>query len=527
MHPQTLAQNISQQSVTQQTTQNTLRHIIIQAGGKGTRLEGLTKNKPKCLVPFENLPIIFHLFTHFPHAHFTIIADYKIEVLIKYLAIFATQYNYSIIHPQNEGTISGIKEAIAPFSDNEPFMIIWCDLILSSDFAIPPLTQNYIGISQNFECRWSYVNGECKKEPSVQNGIAGLFIFKNKIELENIAESGAFVRWLQIQKIPFTPLPLTNCKEIGTLLSYGDNNPTPICRPFNHIEFRGNEVIKTAISEQGVQISQKEIAWYKFAQAKGFEKIPQILSFKPLTMKRVQGKNIFEYDCLLPSQRKEILKEILDSLLELHNLVPKIPANMQDVMQTYITKTFERIEKVQSLVAFAENEFIKINGQYYKNILFDKQKIIDKILSFAPSEFCVIHGDCTFSNILFDTFNMRAILIDPRGYFGESQIFGDADYDYAKVYYSLSGDYDQFNRKKFTLVIKENEVDFAIKSSAWQDCEEWFFEYLQLNGERINKEKIALLHALIWLGLSTYAWEDYDSICGAFYNGIIKLKGIL
>ena len=36
--------------------------IIIQAGGKGTRLEGLTRNKPKCLVPVNNLPIIFYKF---------------------------------------------------------------------------------------------------------------------------------------------------------------------------------------------------------------------------------------------------------------------------------------------------------------------------------------------------------------------------------------------------------------------------------------------------------------------------------
>ena len=32
---------------------------VIMAGGKGTRLEGLTRNKPKCMVPVNNLPIIF------------------------------------------------------------------------------------------------------------------------------------------------------------------------------------------------------------------------------------------------------------------------------------------------------------------------------------------------------------------------------------------------------------------------------------------------------------------------------------
>ena len=55
--------------------------IIIQAGGKGTRLEGLTRNKPKCLVPVNNLPIIFYAFQKFKDAEFTIIADYKTDVL--------------------------------------------------------------------------------------------------------------------------------------------------------------------------------------------------------------------------------------------------------------------------------------------------------------------------------------------------------------------------------------------------------------------------------------------------------------
>ena len=42
-----------------------VKKIIIQAGGKGTRLEGLTRNKPKCLVPVNNLPIIFYAFQKF------------------------------------------------------------------------------------------------------------------------------------------------------------------------------------------------------------------------------------------------------------------------------------------------------------------------------------------------------------------------------------------------------------------------------------------------------------------------------
>ena len=43
-----------------------LNYIIVQAGGRGSRLEILTRNKPKALVPVNNLPMIFHLFRKFP-----------------------------------------------------------------------------------------------------------------------------------------------------------------------------------------------------------------------------------------------------------------------------------------------------------------------------------------------------------------------------------------------------------------------------------------------------------------------------
>jgi len=498
--------------------------IIIQAGGKGTRLEGLTRNKPKCLVPVNNLPIIFYAFQKFKDAEFTIIADYKTDVLEKYLNAFASQYNSRIIKATKKGTISGIKEAIATYSDDEPLMIIWCDLILSKDFEIPTQKGNYIGISKDFECRWSYINDNFIKQPSKENGIAGLFIFENKSYLKNIETEGALVAWLQNQNIKFNRLDLYGTKEIGTLLSYSDNNDsTPRCRPFNSIEFKDDLIIKRGINEQGQKIAIDEVAWYKHVKELGYKNIPEIYEYEPLKMKRVQGKNIYEYDCLTKSQKHEILKRLIEALKELHNLEPTMPANLEDVEENYLTKTFDRLEKVKNLIPFADKEFIKINGSYYKNVFFNKAELINAVKTIYPKEFCLIHGDCTFSNLMFDTFDMKAILIDPRGYFGKTKLFGDADYDWAKLYYSLKGEYDQFNRKKFTLDIKEKEVEFAIKPNNWADMEEFFFDCLP----EANKRKIKLLHAIIWLSLTTYAWEDYDSICGAFYNGLVLLNELI
>lgn len=66
-----------------------LNYIIVQAGGKGSRMERLTRNKPKALVPVNNLPMIFHLFKKFPDKKFVIIGDYKFDVLKRYLNSFA------------------------------------------------------------------------------------------------------------------------------------------------------------------------------------------------------------------------------------------------------------------------------------------------------------------------------------------------------------------------------------------------------------------------------------------------------
>ena len=66
-----------------------MEYIIVQAGGSGTRLKHLTINKPKALVPINNLPMLFHLFRKYPDKRYVIIADYQKDVLREYLSVFA------------------------------------------------------------------------------------------------------------------------------------------------------------------------------------------------------------------------------------------------------------------------------------------------------------------------------------------------------------------------------------------------------------------------------------------------------
>lgn len=61
-----------------------------------------------------------------------------------------------------------------------------------------------------------------------------------------------------------------------------------------------------------------------------------------------------------------------------------------------------------------------------------------------------------------------------------------------------------------------------IASNHWEDIEEEFFRLTSADPHTIK-----LLHALIWLSFTTYAWQNYDSICGAFYNGLYYLEEVL
>lgn len=139
-------------------------HLIIQAGGKGTRLESLTFNRPKCLVPVNNKPMLFWALDAFKDAKTTtVICDYKKDVLAKYVKSFWDCNEINVISADGHGTISGIKKSLGRIVDDEPIVIIWCDLYFDPKFELPKflleerkIEENYVGLSATFPCRWSF-----------------------------------------------------------------------------------------------------------------------------------------------------------------------------------------------------------------------------------------------------------------------------------------------------------------------------------------------------------------------------------
>lgn len=518
-----------------------LNYIIVQAGGKGTRLKHLTRNKPKALVPVENLPMIFHLFRKYPDKRFIIISDYKKDVLREYLSAFAN-VKYLLVDAEGTGTCAGIRKAASYIPANNPFMLVWSDLILPEDLELPEcytmrpcspqyagssgpdstnsyiLQKDYIGISKSFPCRWSYQNDRFIEKSSCEHGVAGFFLFSEKEKLAAVPESGELVRWMQQQEMKFQKISLAGTREFGLIEEY-EKLKKEKCRPFNRITIEGNVLIKKAVDPQGKKLSIQECAWYKKARQIDSSILPEIYSTSPLKMEYIHGKNI--YECQMSyDEKKCVLKKLVASLHKLH-MSGQIPADPFSIKEAYYNKTVKRLMKIEDLVPFARERMIRINGRDCRNVFYYKREFEKKMEEFTCENFYFIHGDCTFSNLMLRE-EGSPVLIDPRGYFGFTELYGDIRYDWAKLYYSIVGNYDQFNLKNFQLEIGKNEVWLKVDSNNWEDMEDDFFAFTGA-----EPYEIKLLHAVIWLSLTTYAWQDYDSICGAFYNGLYYMEELL
>jgi len=497
-----------------------MMHIIVQAGGRGSRLRHHTWNKPKCLVSVRGKPLLYHLFEKFPTAHFHIIGDYAFDQLEKYLQVNPPGVEFTLTQTNEKGTCSGISQALKAVPSDAELMITWSDLIIGTMPEIEvegnvPL----VFISNAFTCRWTQgEDGKLHEQPG-PNGIPGIFYVTRAEHFPEPPASGEFVKWFSRNVPVFETVLCNDLEELGDFATIEtQNDRAGFSRFFNEVKILENTVEKRAIDPNYSHLIGKEQDWYKSVRDLGFRRIPKIISTEPYVMERVKGQHAYQMTDLTEREKRAVLADYLDSLTNLHDLGVQ-GGSYDDVKETYINKTIQRVESVSAIIPGYDQKSFTINGVKCRNI-FTVDGIWDKLFNeLNPSFFTPIHGDPTFSNSLVDK-NLRTWFIDPRGYFAKPGIWGDPMYDFAKVYYSAIGGYDAFNRKKFKLHVDSETVEILMEDSLFASAgEEIFTDYF---GKDLYKIKI--LHGLIWLALSGYAKDDIDSVIGSFYLGLYYLE---
>jgi thiamine kinase-like enzyme len=495
------------------------KHIIVQAGGRGSRLRHHTWNKPKCLVSVRGKPLLYHLFDRFPDAHFHIIGDYAFEQLDKYLQTNTPVPTYTLLKSSDKGTCSGIAQALKNVPEDSELILTWSDLIIGSLPEFPNADVPVVCTTKSFTCRWTYQDEHCLKEQPGPIGIPGIFYFGKSKYFPEPPVQGEFVKWFSLNVPQFEILECNDLEELGDFSTIEmQNDRAGFSRFFNEVLIEDTRVTKRAIDQNYQHLIQKEQDWYKSVSDLGFRRIPKIHSTNPYVMEKINGNHAYQMHDLTEREKRSVLADYIESLTNLHDLGVQ-PSIEEDVRDTYIKKTIDRVMSVSTIIPNFDQKSITINGSKCKNVFTDLSFFENIFNDLNPGYFTPIHGDPTFSNTLVDK-NLKVWYIDPRGYFARPGIWGDPMYDFAKVYYSAVGGYDTFNRRKFKLHIDSETVEILMEESNFSRAgKEIFNDYF-------NKDiaKIEILHGLIWLALSGYAKDDIDSVIGSFYLGLYYLE---
>jgi len=110
--------------------------VVINAGGKGTRLAPYTKVLPKPLIPIGDLPILEHIMNEYQSydcTDFHIIVNYKRDLMKAYFADNERAYNITWYDEEKPlGTGGGLSLLKGVFKDT--FFFANCDALLTADY---------------------------------------------------------------------------------------------------------------------------------------------------------------------------------------------------------------------------------------------------------------------------------------------------------------------------------------------------------------------------------------------------------
>ena len=485
-------------------SKNIIDYVTIVASGNATRLYPLTKYIPKILITFKGKPFIEYLIEYWQQLCKNIIIIYNKEYdsLIRF---YCNKYNNIIYIHFNEatGTADTIHKSITNEYYNKNILFTWCDIL--PDNIIKDKLINTTIFTYGNECRYYASNNVIYK--SNEGNIIGIYYIKNYTGIQKYILGDDICDVFSKNYNNFDIYNLDNLLDIGDMTKFNKYITNNQSRFFNKLTFFDNYVLKEAINEQGYDIIKKEINFYLTLKSlnKKYDFICNIEKINEISFKMNKINAIPLYQIINNENKEKYIKLVYEKLKILHSSECIVPSKtiIKDIIYESSTKIIDRINKIKPLINNFDIKYINgikvgdINSilEFLKNILINN----------IPDKYVIIHGDCNFSNILCN--NDKIYLIDPRGCFGKTLVYGDPDYDYAKVLYALTGYNDFNNNDLFSIEINNNNLIYHIDN------------YFNNEDYVIINDRVRAWLVIIWFGLAQYNSNNILKCITSYYNG--------
>ncbi|MDO5444348.1 MAG: sugar phosphate nucleotidyltransferase [Eubacteriales bacterium] len=167
--------------------------VVINAGGKGTRLDPFTRVLPKPLIPIGDLPIIEHIMQRFKKYgcnEFSVIVNYKKELIKTYFRESENQYSISWYDEEKPlGTGGGLS--LLKGKQDQTFIFTNCDILLQSDYESMIRFHKESGNIITMVCAW--------KNLSIPYGVVDMGMngqiekMREKPELSFLTNTGMYI----------------------------------------------------------------------------------------------------------------------------------------------------------------------------------------------------------------------------------------------------------------------------------------------------------------------------------------------
>lgn len=478
-----------------------MMNIILVAGGLNTRFNDISIF-PKILLPYFGNDSILTYNTKLFEKHniFLIINKLYYNMTLQY--INTNKLNVKLVTTDNSNgsynTIASVKEKLP----KDDLFFIWSDLILPYVPQMPDVHSKYTIYTYNGEYRFIANEKGLRNVNDLSGNVPGIYYLKSKHLLGKVRTKEIdlveFIGEHNFDIIPYNHqiIEFRDLNVYKEFIKSQNNNIVP--RYFNKIEIDKEKMVfqKTSIDPSYDHLIEKEIEWYKTVPS--FVS-PSLLNYIHNTY---STQYLDGYETLDSYIRRTQDFSIIDKELELLDYLHGISSKEVSDEKISYDFRYEFIDKIKK----RNNSINKILILSYPDFDGLLERAYTYICENISHEYSLIHGDVNGSNCMVHPETKDIKLVDPRGYFGGTKLYGPKEYDYAKVAYFLSG-YDHFNTSHY------------LYSLGGYDVPQQIYKH-----PKLDTKLIRVLVGVIWVALAGYISNNVFKVNIAYQHGIEIIK---